>query len=87
VSEHSNLNDRLIGEIKPLVEAIDERLDLDPYAREIVLAVVTKATFVGVRVGVAEALAQAVEQGLDVTLDLNIVDPTIDELLSDDPGS
>jgi hypothetical protein len=64
---HANVNQRALDELRPLVQLIDERVELTDQEHDIVTSCLSNAILAGVRIGVAEALAQATEQGFAST--------------------
>jgi hypothetical protein len=81
-AEHprANINRRAQAQIRPIMELLDERLELTEDAQELIWQALANAVLEGVRIGAAEALAQAAEQGLDLELDLDVRPKPLDEL-------
>jgi hypothetical protein len=81
-AEHprANINRRAQDQIRPIMELLDERLELTEDTQELIWQALANAVLEGVRIGAAEALAQAAEQGLNLELQLDVRPKPLDEL-------
>jgi hypothetical protein len=81
-AEHprANINRRAQDQIRPIMELLDERLELTEDTQELIWQALANAVLEGVRIGAAEALTQAAEQGLDLELHLDVRPKPLDEL-------
>jgi hypothetical protein len=81
-AEHprANINRRAQDQTRPIMELLDERLELTEDAQELIWQALANAVLEGVRIGAAEALAQAPEKGLDLELHLDVRPKRLDEL-------
>jgi hypothetical protein len=69
---HANIGDRLIAELRPILATLENQLELDDHAHDLVISALANAMLTGARVAVAAAAAQAIERGVDFDLQLDI---------------
>ena len=77
-----DLNRRVADEVRSIVDDVDARIGPTDDGYDVIVAALTKAMLLGLRLGATEIAAQAIEQGADIRLYLAVDDPDLDALLA-----